>query len=310
MKVQWTIQLIPITVITGIALSCWTSCATGNNVGRQSATGPGAKEWVIELPNLPEGAKKLVLVRIPAGTFSMGSPDTELGRDPDESPVHKVTITHDFYLGRYEVTQAQWAALMPENPSTSRGMDLPVNRVSWEDCQGFLQRLNQVFKDSRFRLPTEAEREYACRAGTSTATYFGDNPSPEDLEKHAWFRENSEGELHPVGQKLANPWGLYDLYGNVWEWCQDWYGPYPDEAQTNPTGPDTGKEKVFRGASWMAKPQYLRSADRGKFPPDAQQNTGGFRIAWGPSAGPLFGLPEGRTRRDLLFSWMPWLSTV
>ncbi len=282
MKSRWIATLVAMLTITGLGLTLFEGCATGPAGRKTTALGPGGKEWVAELPNLPAGAKKLILARIPAGTFSMGSPDGEAGRDPDESPVHKVTISHDFYLGRYEVTQAQWTALMTENPSSTRGADLPVNRVSWEDCQEFLKRLNQILKDSRFRLPTEAEREYACRAGTATATYFGEHPSTENLEKHAWFRENSEGELHPVGLKQPNPWGLFDLYGNVWEWCQDWYGPYADPAQTNPAGPEQGQEKVFRGASWMAKPQYLRSADRGKFPPDARQNTGGFRVAWGP----------------------------
>ncbi|MFB3785718.1 MAG: formylglycine-generating enzyme family protein [bacterium] len=282
MKSRWIATLVVRVSITGLGLALLSGCATGPAGRKTAALGPGGKEWVAEIPNLLPGAKPLILARIPAGSFKMGSLETEAGRDPDESPVHEVILSHDFYLGRYEVTQAQWAALMTENPSSTRGADLPVNRVSWEDCQEYLKRLNQTLQDTRFRLPTEAEREYACRAGTVTATYFGENPSAEDLEKHAWFRENSEGELHPVGLKQPNPWGLYDLYGNVWEWCQDWYGPYPDPSQTNPSGPDAGQEKVFRGASWMAKPQYLRSADRGKFPPDARQNTGGFRVAWGP----------------------------
>ena len=152
--------------------------------------------------------------------------------------------------------------------------------MSWHVCQEFLKRLNGLNKDDGFRLPTEAEREYACRAGTTTATYFGDTPSNEEKAEHAWFRVNSEGELHKVGLKKANPWGLHDLFGNVSEWCWDWYGPYPSASLVDPTGAEQGTEKVIRGASWMARPQWIRCADRGKFPPDNRRNTVGFRIVW------------------------------
>lgn len=237
-------------------------------------------ERIIELPGLNGETVPLVMVRIPPGEYLRGSPGDEPGRDPDEGPVHTVIISDEFYLGKYEVTQAQWEALMDDNPSTRIGPNLPVNRVSWEDAQEFLQRLNGVHNDGRYRLPTEAEWEHACRAGTSTVTWFGNDRDIETLKRYAWFRENSDMEIQPVGQKPPNPWGLYDLYGNVWEWCQDWFGPYNPSAKMNPTGPSDGEEKVIRGASWRARPEYIRSADRGKVRPDIRYHTGGFRVAW------------------------------
>ncbi len=239
------------------------------------------EEFTVYLPNIQPGLKNLVMVKIPAGTFEMGSPPSEPGHEENESPVHEVTLSKDFYMGKYEVTQAQWLALMDENPSTEIGGNLPVNKVSWIDCQEFIKRLNQYSNQSNFRLPTEAEREYAARADTTGISYLGDDHNRETMMEHAWFRNNSEGYLHPVGELKPNPWGLHDIFGNVWEWCHDWYVPaYPDEARINPSGPKSGVEKVFRGGSWMARFDYLRSADRGKFTPDNRRNTGGFRLAW------------------------------
>lgn len=237
-------------------------------------------EWRIELPGLKASDAPLLLVRIPAGTFQMGSLELEQGREENESPRRAVGITKDFYLGKFEVTQAQWTAVTGENPSTELDPNYPVNKVSWEDCQEFLRRLNQIMKTSAFRLPTEAEFEYACRAGTETSTYFGDNPSEETMLEYAWFRNNSDSELHTVGSLKPNAWGLFDILGNVREWCQDWYGPYNDGKQTDPVGPSQGTEKVIRGASWMARPEWIRSADRGKFAPDLRRNTGGLRVAY------------------------------
>ncbi|MEW6239064.1 MAG: formylglycine-generating enzyme family protein [Candidatus Omnitrophota bacterium] len=247
----------------------------------QSAkTKAATAEFTVDLPNLPQGAVPLRLVRISPGSFLMGSPESEAGREANEGPQHRVMISKDFYLGAYEITQAQWKALMGNNPSTDAGRDFPVNKVSWDDCQHFIRQLNSLKTGGCFRLPTEAEFEYAARAGTQTASYLGNDVSDEDWEKYAWFRNNSDGELHSVGQLKPNPLGLYDLFGNVWEWCQDWYGPYSPDPQIDPIGMDWGEEKVMRGSSWMGRPEYLRSADRGKFPPDSQRNTGGLRIAW------------------------------
>ncbi len=256
------------------------SCSHGK-LSEFGGSPPKGTEWIVDLPGLPADATPLVLVHIPAGSFLMGSPESEEGRDPDEGPVHRVTLTKDFYIGKYEVTQAQWMTLMDENRSTEIDPNYPVNKVSWFDCQEFLRRLNELHNTNGFRLPTEAEREYACRAGTTTATYFGENPSDEEKGEHAWYRHNiTWDELHKVGLKKPNPWGLHDMHGNLSEWCQDWFGPYPSTPQLDPIGPPQGLGRVIRGASWMARPRWIRSADRGRFPPDNRRNTVGFRIVW------------------------------
>jgi formylglycine-generating enzyme required for sulfatase activity len=238
------------------------------------------KEWTIQLPGLPDNAQKLVLVRIPAGTFIMGSPDDEVNREENEGPQHRVTLTNDFYLGKFEVTQAQWEALMDENPSTEFGPNLPVNRVSWYDAQEYMKRLCDVSGIDGFRLPTEAEREYAARASAHTAAHFSNIITPENLSVYAWYRDNAEYEIHHVGTKEPNQFGLYDMLGNVWEWTNDWYGLYTAEAKIDPMGPETGEEKVIRGGSWGGRFEWIRSADRGKFPPESKYHTGGFRVAW------------------------------
>ena len=157
---------------------------------------------------------------IPAGTFMMGS---EKGY-ADEKPQHRVTISRPFYLGKYEVTQAQWEAVMGNNPSRFDGRNNPVEQVSWEDVRVFIARLNAHEGHTRYRLPTEAEWEYAARAGSTSAYSFGDDAAR--LGQYAWYGDNSGKTTHPVGQKLPNAWGLHDMHGNVWEWVQGWYGDY------------------------------------------------------------------------------------
>jgi formylglycine-generating enzyme required for sulfatase activity len=174
-------------------------------------------------------------VRIDPGSFKMGS--------QDYGPVHEVTLSKGFYLQATEVTQTQWEAVMGANPSHFKGPDRPVERVSWDDAQEFLRRLNEREKDTRYRLPTEAEWEYACRAG-------GQEPdTAPNLDDVAWWGKNSKNETHPVGQKKPNAWGLYDMRGNVMEWVQDGYGPYSPEAQVDPQGPPSGRARVLRGGS-------------------------------------------------------------
>jgi formylglycine-generating enzyme required for sulfatase activity len=212
---------------------------------------------------------KLQFVRIAPGQFTMGS----AAGMPGEQPPHTVRITSAFDLGKYEVTQAQWQALMQSNPSRFAGPDRPVDSVSWNDAREFLARLNAADPAHRYRLPTEAEWEYAARAGTA-----GDYPGA--LDDIAWYAFNSNGETHPVGQKQPNAWGLYDMYGNVWEWCQDWYNRdyYASGPAADPAGPEEGAHKVLRGGSWGANTAYTRSSVRIGFFPNQKNSYYGFRV--------------------------------
>lgn len=197
-------------------------------------------------------------VRIEAGTFQMGANDREA--NDDEKPVHTVRISQPFYLGTYEVTQAQWQAVMGSNPSASKGDTLPVEQVSWDDAQEFLRRLNARERGVTYRLPTEAEWEYAARAESTGRWSFGDDASR--LGQYAWYGDNAGGRTHPVGQKQPNAWGLYDMHGNVWEWVQDWYGDYTSGTAVDPTGPTSGAYRVYRGGGWLFGARDCRSAHR------------------------------------------------
>ena len=246
----------------------------------------------------------LELIEIPGGTFWMGSPDGE-GYD-SEHPRHQVTVA-PFLIGKYPVTQAQWQAVMGNNPSNFKGADRPVEQVSWNDCQAFVKKLNATHPrplprgEQRgiplhegdgvgsplsggagggllFRLPTEAEWEYACRAGSQTAYSFGDDPA--QLGTYAWFSENSGSETHPVGQKSLNAWGLCDMHGNVLEWCQDWFAEtyYANSPQENPQGPSSGQYRLLRGGSWNRNATNCRSAYRGNGLPDSRSYLIGVRV--------------------------------
>jgi formylglycine-generating enzyme required for sulfatase activity len=236
-------------------------------------------EKTIPLP----GGERLELVLIPPGSFERGSPPGEIGRQADEGPAHRVTMTSAFYLGRHEVTQAQWQAVMGTRPSVFRSVENPdrhpVESVSWEDVQRFLVRLNAQ-AEGHFRLPTEAEWEYACRAGTRARFPWGEDRDYRELRAHAWFYSGAEGRSHPVGTKQPNPWGLHDMTGNVWEWCQDWYGPYDDRPQIDPKGPTEGTARVIRGGSWFNEPEALRSANRHRHLPNSRLTNLGFRLVW------------------------------
>jgi formylglycine-generating enzyme required for sulfatase activity len=222
------------------------------------------------------GGVKMDFVLIPAGEFVMGSPSGE-GSDK-EHPQHQVRISRPFYLGKYEVTQEQWHAVMGSNPSQLKDPRNPVENVSWNDCQEFLKKLNSSVKGRYFRLPTEAEWEYACRAGSTTAYYFGDSAS--ELGNYAWYLENAEHKPHPVGQKKPNAWGLYDMHGNVCEWCSDWYGPYESGKQTDPVGLSSGYFRVLRGGSWdNGSPGTFRCAYLNGLVPVSRNDHSGFRVA-------------------------------
>ena len=204
----------------------------------------------------------------------MGSSKNEADRYPDESPQTEVTISQGFWMARHEVTQAEYLALMGTNPSHFQGdSQRPVDSVSWDDAVRYCEKLTQREREAgrlppgqAYRLPTEAEWEYACRAGTATRFYYGDDPDYKDLANYAWYRQNAGFTTHPVGQKLPNPWGLYDMLGNVWEWCQDWYGAYPGGSVVDPQGPaepGMNRQRTIRGADYFNPPQHCRSALRG-----------------------------------------------
>jgi formylglycine-generating enzyme required for sulfatase activity len=218
-------------------------------------------------------------VLIPAGEFLMGS-DKEKDQDADdhETPQHRVRISKPFYLGKYEVTQALWEAVMGSNPGKFKGRSNPVEQVSWEDAQEFIKRLNAKEGHNRYRLPTEAEWEYAARAGSTSTYSFGDDAG--QLGRYAWYGENYQsGSTHPVGQKEPNAWGLYDMHGNVWEWVQDWYGEYPRNDVTDYRGPSSGSYRVLRGGGWCHVAQLCRSARRDCDTPDDRDYDLGFRLA-------------------------------
>ncbi len=247
---------------------------------------------------------KLDLVWIPPGTFRMGSPKSEKGRQPDEI-YHRVTISKGFWMSKYEITQAQWKAVMGNNQSDFRNGDnvrvkkptyfeagnsstfrgdsnLPVDSVSFKDTQNFIRKLNRQTRMA-FRLPTEAEWEYACRAGTTTAFYFGNSLSSDMADFDGRHPYNGSKGVYrnrttPVGSFKPNSFGLYDMHGNVWEWCRDWYGAYSSKPVIDPTGPESGKYRVLRGGCWFLDAMYCRSAYRDKGYPDKRVGLLGFRL--------------------------------
>jgi len=229
--------------------------------------------------DLPEDALPLELVWIPPGTFVMGSPTCEPDRGSEETQ-HLVTLSKGFYMGKYEVTQAQWTAVMGANPSVRAGSDtinLPVDSVSWHDCHDFIKQLNTLGQ-GKFRLPTEAEWEYACRAGTFTRYFWGDDPQQTEIDRYAWYLENSDLQVFPVGQKAPNPWGLFDICGNVMEWCQDGYGSYPVTPQLDPTGESSTRLVVIRSAPSPGFAWAHRSAQRMSGDPAARNPYLGLRV--------------------------------
>jgi len=223
-------------------------------------------------------AMKLVLIR--PGKFVMGSPDSELGREPKEGPQHEVVISKPFYMGVTEVTQAQHEAVMGKNPSALKVPTNPVETVSWQDASDFCRKLSEK-TGKAFRLPTEAEWKYACRAGTRTRFFFGDVDGM--LGQYAWCPSNSGKTAHPVGRKKPNPWGLYDMLGNLWEWCADRYGPYSSEASTDPQGAGSGGTHVLRGGSARSEDvARFRSACRVDRGPSLRNVDIGFRCVGTP----------------------------
>ena len=237
----------------------------------EESTGPAAQTRVVT-PALAQRLTNSIgmeFMLIAAGTFLMGG--------DVEATVHQVTISQPFYLGKYAVTREQWAAVMGTNPSGFQGdPNRPVEQVSWNDVQGFIRQLNAKEGGASYRLPTEAEWEYACRAGSTTAYCFGDDPNL--LGKYGWYDGNADRTTHPVGQCRPNVWGLYDMHGNIFEWVQDWFGEYALEPVTDPQGPASGLRRVVRGGSWHDSTRGCRSAYRDHVEPGYRGGDLGFRL--------------------------------
>ena len=273
------------------------SLSSGELVGRVSLAGIESRIAELELPRVgPAGTQEEVrlpppppsadaprageqreydgmeFVWVPAGEFLMGSESAEAF--DDESPVREVRISAGYWLGKHEVTQGEWEAVMGSNPSRFQncGRDCPVEGVSWEDVQAFIGRLNGGSGGNRYRLPSEAEWEYAARAGASGDRYGA------DMEAIGWHSGNSGGSPRRVGRKAPNAWGLHDMLGNVWEWVEDWYGDYAGGYVTDPRGPATGSSRVGRGGSWYGNARHCRSSNRGNAPPGLRGNDLGFRL--------------------------------
>jgi formylglycine-generating enzyme required for sulfatase activity len=247
--------------------------AQGNGQPSSSAVAAPQAGQAFVIPGLD-----LEMAPVAAGRFAMGSPYSESGRNSDEV-LHLVTLTRPFWLGRTPVTQAQYEALIGKNPARFKGTDFPVESVSWEEAMTFCRKLTERERAAGrlpegyvYTLPTEAQREYACRAGTG-------GPYAGQLSAIAWFSSNSDEQPHAVAKKQPNAWGFYDMQGTIWEWCFDWYGSYPEEKVTDPTGPERGTSRVYRGGAWFHSADLCRSAYRYKMAPDERGSLLGFRVA-------------------------------
>lgn len=269
--------LIPILILVGCGYFLWDALSEAEQIARKGIPPRNSDQHA--LPRSFQNSLGMSFVLIPIGEFLMGS---SVGTD--EKPAHRVHITRHFYMGIYEVTQGQWQKVMgtsleeqrnkanPEWGYNGVGDDDPMYYVSWNEAQTFLQRLNTLEGVNVYRLPTEAEWEYACRAGATEEI-------PENINLMAWYGANSGEKTHPVGQKQPNAWGLYDMHGNVWEWCQDWFGMYSEDTGWDPKGPETGTSRIVRGGSWLVNKDGLRSASRVLGDPEARNGSVGFRVA-------------------------------
>jgi len=269
---------------------------TSPYIWNDNSAPPSAQRFyrAVEFP-IPGG-----MAFIPPGTFRMGSPTNEVDRQDIEGPQTTVVITHGSLMGKYPVTQEEYFAITGNNPSrfpgsNPAGLTRPVEQVSWNDATNYCALLTikervagHIPPNSAYRLPTEAEWEYACRALTSTRFSFGDDPGYTNLATFAWNQANSGGITHPVGEKLPNPWGLYDMHGNVFQWCLDWVASYPGGIVVDPHGPPSKPgpswSRIMRGGSWFYPPSYNRSASRGWYYPESGVFDIGFRVVLVPGS--------------------------
>ena len=278
---------IPMGIQTSMSASLWHGAAFYIAVQAydsiENSGYSNVEHFYIDTPATYTNSLGQTFVLLPAGTFTMGSPSDEPGRDLDEGPQHQVTLTQAFYMQTTEVTQEQWEAVMGNNPSFFMECPTcPVETVSWNDVQNYIAQMN-LKGEGTYSLPTEAQWEYAARAGSTTAFANGRITETErgydpNLDVIGWYSYNSGDETHPVGRKLSNAWGLYDMSGNVWEWCQDWYDGYSSSAMTDPTGPSFGSTRVRRGGRWSACARRCRSASRCSSSPEDRCNYIGFRL--------------------------------
>ena len=226
-----------------------------------------------QLVTIGLGNMGIDLVKIMPGEFMMGSPASEIGHNDNEKPIRKVQITNAYYIGKYELTQAQFWAFEKDIEADKDANNLPVTQIKYSQAITYCQRLSDTL-NLKVRLPTEAEWEYACRAGTTTR--FNTGESETDLEESAWFKKNAEGKVHAVGQKRPNEWGLFDMHGNAWEYCHDFIEDYQNLAEINPVGLVSPTRGAMRGGGWMHGAEYCRSASR--LISDDMFGGGGFRI--------------------------------
>ena len=251
--------------------------ASDQNSGNNGGSNDSGSENVFPGKVFTVNGVSFKMIAVKGGTFTMGATSEQTGAESDESPTHSVTLS-DYYIGETEVTQELWNAVMGSNPSYFTGnMQRPVEMVSWNDCQTFISRLNELTGET-FRLPTEAQWEYAARGGNQAQgrLYSGSNT----IDDVAWYTSNSSSTTHPVKTKAPNELGIYDMSGNVLEWCSDWYDSYSSAAQTDPTGPSTGSYRVRRGGSWGHSATYCRVAHRSLCPPALVNGDTGLRLAY------------------------------
>ena len=232
----------------------------------------------IDKITIPDTDISFNMIHVEGGTFMMGANEGDEDANDNEKPAHLVTLS-DYLIGETQVTQALWQAVMGKNPSCFKGdLNLPVDMVSWDDCQRFIKKLNKL-TGKTFRLPTEAQWEFAARGGNLGKDNGYKYAGSDDIEEVAWYRENSKDKTHPVSKKAANELGLYDMSGNVREWCQDWQGEYSKDAQSNPTGPSSGSFRVCRGGSWYGDTSFCRVSNRHSNPPKNTASRLGLRLA-------------------------------